>query len=161
MSEHRVHHYAARCSWKGSTGAGYDKYDRAHTASAPPAQPTLSLSSDPAFRGNPEMLNPEQLLVIAASSCQLLSFLAVAARARVEVLEYEDTAEAVMPEADLPIRIASIQLRPRIVVAAGSEEARVRHLVEVAHEQCYIANSLKTSVTVHPQIEFRKLAAAN
>lgn len=161
MSGHRVHHYAARCLWKGSTGAGYDKYDRTHTASASPGQPALSLSSDPAFRGNPEMLNPEQLLVIAASSCQLLSFLAVAARARVEVLEYEDSVEAVMPEDDAPVRITSIQLRPRIVVAAGSEEERVRHLVEIAHQQCYIANSLKTSVTVHPQIEFRKLAAAS
>jgi organic hydroperoxide reductase OsmC/OhrA len=66
-----------------------------------------------------------------------------------------------MPEDDAPVRIASIQLRPRIVVAAGSEEERVRHLVEIAHQQCYIANSLKTSVTVHPQIEFRKLAAAS
>jgi organic hydroperoxide reductase OsmC/OhrA len=161
MPEHRVHRYTTRCMWKGSTGAGYDKYQRTHTASAQPAQPTLTLSSDAAFRGNPEMLNPEQLLVIAASSCQLLSFLAVAARARVDVLEYEDNAEAVMPEDDAPVRITSIQLRPRIVVAAGSEEERVRHLVEVAHEQCYIANSLKTSVTVHPQIEFRKLAAAS
>lgn len=160
MSEHRMHRYAARCLWKGSTGVGYEKYDRTHTASAPPAQSALLLSSDPAFRGNPEMLNPEQLVVMAASSCQLLSFLAVAARAHVDVLEYEDTIEAIMQEDDLPVRITSIQLRPRIVVAAGSNEERVRHLVEVAHKECYIANSLKTSVTVDPQIEFRQLAVA-
>ena len=115
----RVHRYEVRCSWSGSTGVGYEKYDRAHMAGAPPAAAALTLSSDPAFRGDATLLNPEQLLLMAASSCQLLAFLAVAARARVDVLSYEDRAEAEMPEDDLPVRIKTIRLRPRIVVAAG------------------------------------------
>jgi organic hydroperoxide reductase OsmC/OhrA len=45
-------------------------------------------------------------------------------------------------------------LRPRIVLAAGPSEARVRHLVEVAHRECYIANSLSTPVRVDPVVEF-------
>ena len=150
----------AHCAWSGSTGVGYEKYDRAHTVRAEPAAAGLTLSSDPAFRGDPALLNPEQLLVLSASSCQLLSFLAVAARARVDVIEYEDRAEAEMPEDDLPMRITAIRLRPRIVVAAGSSgaqatEARLRQLVEVAHRECYIANSLKTDVQVEATIEWR------
>ena len=148
-----THLYHARCLWKGTTAVGYEKYDRTHSVSAPPALTSLSLSSDAAFRGDPARLNPEQLVVIAASSCQLLSFLAIAARARVEILEYEDDAEAEMPESDLPVRITTIRLKPRIVVPAGVNEARVRQLVEQAHHECYIANSLKTNVTVEPVIE--------
>jgi organic hydroperoxide reductase OsmC/OhrA len=147
-----VHRYTASCTWRGSTAAGYDAYERSHEATAPPAAATLQLSSDPAFRGDPALLNPEQLLVLAASSCQLLSFLAVAARARIDVIEYRDDAEGEMPEDDLPMRITRITLRPQIVVWEDVSEARVRHLVEVAHRECFIANSLTTEVVVEPDI---------
>jgi organic hydroperoxide reductase OsmC/OhrA len=147
-----VHRYTASCTWQGSTAAGYDAYERNHEAKAPPAPATLQLSSDPAFRGDPALLNPEQLLVLAASSCQLLSFLAVAARARIDVIEYRDDAEGEMPEDDTPMRITRITLRPQIVVWEDVSEARVRHLVEVAHRECFIANSLTTEVVVEPDI---------
>ena len=149
-----THHYRVRTSWSGSTGAGYETYGRAHTATSPPSPATLELSSDPAFRGDPALLNPEQLLVLAASSCQLLSFLAVAARARIDVVDYEDEGEGFMPEDDPPARVTRIVLRPRIRVAAGPTEERVRHLVEVGHRECFIANSLTTDVVVEPTIEF-------
>ena len=148
----RVHRYTASCAWQGSTAAGYDAYERRHEATAPPAPATLQLSSDPAFRGDPALLNPEQLLVLAASSCQLLSFLAVAARARIDVIEYRDDAEGEMPEDDTPMRITRITLRTQIVVWEDVSEARVRHLVEVAHRECFIANSLTTEVVVEPDI---------
>jgi len=148
----RVHRYTATCAWHGSTAAGYDDYERTHEAKAPPAPAALQLSSDPAFRGDPGLLNPEQLLVLAASSCQLLSFLAVAARARVDVIEYRDDAEGEMREDDPPMRITRITLRPQIVVREDVSEARVRHLLEVAHRECFIASSLKTEVLVEPEI---------
>ena len=141
-----------KCSWTGSTGAGYDAYDRAHRATTDPPTVSLSLSSDPAFRGDPARMNPEQLLVLAAASCQLLSFLAVAARARIDVIAYEDDAEGVMPEDEHPMRVARIHLRPRISVAGDVGEERVRHLVEVAHRECFIANSLSTEIVITPTI---------
>lgn len=147
----KEHRYQALCRWSGSTGVGYEAYGRAHALSAVPAEAKLHASSDPAFRGNPKLLNPEQLLVMAASSCQLLSFLAVAARKRLDVVEYEDRAEGFMPEDDKPIRITRILLRPRIVVKSGTKEA-VLKAVEIGHHECYIANSLKTDILVEPDI---------
>jgi organic hydroperoxide reductase OsmC/OhrA len=152
---HRVHHYQATVQWRGSTSAGYAAYPRTLTATAVPAEAELTLASDPAFRGDPRLLNPEQLVVIAASSCQLLSFLAIAARAGVDVLEYEDAAEGTMPDDDEPVRITSIVLRPRIVVAAGVEPARIAAFCEQAHHECYVANSLRTEVRVEPEIVVR------
>jgi organic hydroperoxide reductase OsmC/OhrA len=150
-SDPHTPHYRARSSWSGSTGAGYDAYVRNHTTTCPPADAPLALSGDPAFRGDPSRLNPEQLLVAAASSCQLLSFLAVAARARIDVTAYEDDAEGVMPMDDEPVRVTRIVLRPRIAIAGETPpDARLRRLVELAHEQCYIANSLRTEVVVEP-----------
>ena len=140
------------CSWTGSTGVGYDAYDRAHSATTDPPTVSLAVSADPAFRGDPSLLNPEQLLVLAAASCQLLSFLAVAARARIDVVAYEDDAEGVMPEDVRPVRITRIDLRPRITVAGEVSPERIEHLVEVAHRECYIANSLSTEIVVTPTI---------
>jgi organic hydroperoxide reductase OsmC/OhrA len=151
MSEHKEHRYQALCRWSGSTGVGYDHYVRAHEISAAPAEATLKLSGDPAFKGDARLINPEQLLVMAASSCQLLSFLAVAARKRLDVVEYEDHAEGFMPEGDRPIRITRILLKPHIVVKGGTREA-VQKAVEIGHHECYIANSLKTDISVEPEI---------
>ena len=151
-----VHDYRCRVDWEGSTAEGYAGYSRAHRVSVPPAETGLELSSDPAFRGDPARLNPEQLLLVAASSCQLLSFLTVAARARIDVVAYSDEAEAEMPEDDKPVRITTITLRPRIVVAGDVAEDRILRYVQLAHEECFIANSLKSEITIEPRIEFRE-----
>ena len=148
-----IHEYTATVSWTGSTGVGYEKYSREHTVTAPPARTSLTLSSDPAFRGDPALLTPEQLLVLAAASCQLLSFLAVAARARLDVIGYEDSASAEMPDGVKPIYITRILLRPTIKVHSGATLERLHHLAQVAHHECYIANSLKTEVVVEPTFE--------
>ena len=151
MARDRSHRYVAECFWEGETGKGYERYERSHRVVVPPAETALHLSSDPAFRGDPKLINPEQLLVAAASSCQLLSFLAVAARAGFDIRRYEDKAEGEMPEGDRPIRLTRIQLRPRIELGAGPTEASVREAVQRAHEECYIANSLKTEITVETE----------
>ncbi|HSC46471.1 MAG TPA: OsmC family protein [Gammaproteobacteria bacterium] len=152
MTTHKEHHYTAVCSWRGSTGAGYEQYGRTHEMSAPPAKAQLKMSSDPAFRGDLALLNPEQLLLMAAASCQMLSFLAIAARKRLDVVEYEDRAEGFMPEDDRPIRVTRITLHPRIVLKGPADPAAVQHAVELGHEQCFIANSLKTDITIEPEI---------
>jgi organic hydroperoxide reductase OsmC/OhrA len=145
-----VHHYRVTCSWSGSTGVGYEGYDRSHSGASPPAVAELELSSDRAFRGDPALLNPEQLVLLAASSCQLLSFLAVAARAHVDVVGYEDEAEGFMPEDDPPMRLTRIVLRPRITVRGDVTDERLHHWCEVAHHECYIASSLSTELTIEP-----------
>jgi organic hydroperoxide reductase OsmC/OhrA len=142
------HEYGAVVTWRGSTASGYDSYDRTHAGACPPAAASLTLSADPAFLGDAAILNPEQLLVLAAASCQLLSFLAVAARAHIDVWEYDDDAEATMPEEPRPMRIREIRLQPRIRVAPGTDAARVLQLCEVAHKECFIANTLACPVTV-------------
>jgi organic hydroperoxide reductase OsmC/OhrA len=148
----RGHEYRARVEWSGSTGGGYRGYPRAHTAWTPPAPEAFDLSADPQFRGDPDLPNPEQLLVLAASSCQLLSFLAVAARGGVDVRGYRDEASGQMPASVEPQRITRIVLRPVVTVAPGTDPVLVERMTREAHEQCYIANSLTTEVVVEPEI---------
>jgi organic hydroperoxide reductase OsmC/OhrA len=159
--EGHVHRYHATCHWTGDTAMGYENYDRTHTSSAPPAWTELTVSADSSFLGDPQKLNPEQLVVVAVSSCQLLSFLAIAARARVQVVEYDDHAEAEMPEDNKPMRLTKLTLRPRIVVGPGVKEERILKLTEMAHTQCYISNSLSTEIVVEPTVEIRDKETAD
>ena len=106
-------------------------------------------------KGDPAILNPEQLLLMAASSCQMLWFLHLAAKARIDVVAYDDDASALMPEDEEPVRVTDITLRPRITVDGDASEERVRKLVDTAHEHCYIANTLNCSMTVEPSVQRR------
>jgi organic hydroperoxide reductase OsmC/OhrA len=139
--------YTARIEWTGSTGLGWDGYDRTHRASAPPAEAEIAMTTGES-KGDPRLHNPEQLVVMAASSCQMLWFLHLAAKARIDVVEYTDDATGEMPED----RLTRIVLRPRIVLASEASEHQVRRLVDLAHRECNIANSLRTEVVVEPAI---------
>jgi organic hydroperoxide reductase OsmC/OhrA len=139
--------YETRLHWDGSTAVGRS-YSRDHTAIAPPATARVDLSADPAFRGNPYLLNPEQLVVMAASSCQMLSFLGAASRAGVDVLAYDDEATSHLDLATSPSRLGVIRLAVTVRTAAGTDEGKVLELTEQAHRECYIANSLSIPVEV-------------
>jgi organic hydroperoxide reductase OsmC/OhrA len=121
---------------------------------APPAEQEVRVTTGES-KGDPAVLNPEQLLLMAASSCQMLWFLHLAAKARIDVVAYEDAAEAVMPEDEEPVRINEITLRPRITVDGDTAEERVRKLVEQAHGYCFIANSLNSAMRIEPTVERR------
>lgn len=151
------HRYDTSLAWAGSTGVGYEHYDRGHTVQVAPGT-ALTVSADPAFRGDAALTNPEALLLAAASSCQLLSFLALAARARLDVTSYSDEASALMPSDDPPMRVTRIELRPHITIRRGEADAGVLlakadRLVRLAHEQCFIANSLIATIEVDPVID--------
>ena len=149
-----AHRYETRLRWTGSTGLGWEHYERSHSATAPPAEQEIGLTTGES-KGDQSVLNPEQLLVMAASSCQMLSFLHVAAKARLDVVEYEDAATGLMPEDAKPLRITEITLRPRIAIEGQADEERVRNLVQIAHDHCFIANSLSSEMTIEPEIELR------
>jgi organic hydroperoxide reductase OsmC/OhrA len=123
-------------------------------ATAPPAEQEVRVTTGE-DKGDPAVLNPEQLLLMAASSCQMLWFLHLAAKARIDVVAYDDDASALMPEDEEPVRITEVTLRPRITVDGDASEERVRKLVGTAHEHCFIANTLSCSMTVEPSVERR------
>lgn len=145
-----AHHYDIRVRWTGNHGSGtasYRAYGRDHLIQAK-GKPTVAGSSDPAFRGDPERYNPEELLLAAASACHMLTYLHLCADAGVVVTGYEDAATGTMVEdADGGGRFRDILLRPRITLAAGSDLERANALHEDAHRLCFIANSVSVPVS--------------
>ncbi|KRE37770.1 osmotically inducible protein OsmC [Janibacter sp. Soil728] len=143
-----AHTFTTSLRWSGSTAVGYDGYPREHGLTM--SSHDVLASSDAAFGGDAQLPNPEQLLVAAASSCQMLSFLAVAARARLDVVEYRDEAVGEMPEDNRPMWVTRIVLRPRITLGNPAPRAKVQRLVDVAHRECFIAQSVRSEIVLEP-----------
>jgi organic hydroperoxide reductase OsmC/OhrA len=148
------HQYRMSVTWAAPGGIGttsYTAYSRDHVISAA-GKPDLLASSDPAFRGNSARYNPEELLVASLSSCHLLWYLHLCARAGIVVVNYSDEAEGVMVEDAGGGRFERVVLRPRVTVSQG-DPAKAADLHHDAHRLCYVANSVNFPVDCEPKIE--------
>jgi organic hydroperoxide reductase OsmC/OhrA len=153
--ESERHEYAASVVWTGARSGpttSYQSYSREHEYQCGD-KPRIALSADPHFRGDASIYNPEELLVVALSSCHLLSYLAECARAGVHVVAYEDKATGVMTMRDGRLRFAEVTLRPHVTIARGANRQRAHELHEPAHADCYVANSVNFPVRHEPTIE--------
>ena len=122
---------------------------------------TLPMSSAPGFRGDPSRVNPEQLFVAALSACQALTYLFLAARNQIAVMRYLDDAQGWLELVDGKMRMSRVLLRPHITLEPGADEAKARQLVERAHANCFIANSVAATVAIEPAFEFAETAVAS
>ncbi len=151
----RVHVYEASVTWTGNLGQGtpkYSGYDRSHVARIA-GKPDLALSADPAFRGNPAMYNPEELLVVAMSSCHMLWYLHLCANAGIRVGAYEDRPSGRLLESGKEKgHFESILLSPSVTIETGDVQEALR-LHQEAHEACFIANSVNFPVILEPSIK--------
>ena len=149
----KEHRYRPVITWTGNTGEGtasYKAYERAHLISAP-GKADIAGSSDKTFRGDAACWNPEEMLVASASTCHMLWYLHLCAVNGVVVLDYRDEPEGLMIEqADGSGAFARIVLRPRIKLAAASNEEKARALHHDAHSMCFVANSLKCEIATEP-----------
>ena len=143
------HAYPFSISWSGSTLA--DPYTRDAMASAA-GKDTIPVSSAAEYAGDGRRWNPEDLLGTALATCHMLTFLALCAKTRIEVLGYEDRAESILDTVDKVTSIVEIHLRPTIRVAKGTDIAKVKELFEKAHKYCFVANSIRSRVTMEPDI---------
>lgn len=129
------------------------KYSRGHTwefdggvrvpASSSPHAVPLPYSIE-------ENVDPEEALIAAISSCHMLAFLYVAAKRNFVVDEYTDNVSGLMEKnSEGKYAVTKATLRPKIKFS-GAEQPTRQQLEEMhhqAHEECYIANSVKTKIT--------------
>jgi organic hydroperoxide reductase OsmC/OhrA len=151
MSEHK-----ATVRWALPGGADFLKgrYSREHTWTfdggvTVPASPSPGVV--PAPYSNPAGVDPEEAYVASISSCHMLTYLFVASRQGFLVERYEDEAVGVMRKNERgAIWVSAVTLNPKIVYGgekrpSADDEERLHHL---AHEQCFIANSVKTEILI-------------
>jgi len=145
MAEHHI-----KLTWnKGDAPFTYNDYPRNHAIAFKNGQETLTASAAAAYKGDATKADPEDLLVASLSSCHMLSFLAIANKKKVTVTSYEDDAVGFLENDNGKLWIARVILRPQVVCDADAAAlAEIHHL---AHQACFIANSVKTDVRVEPR----------
>jgi organic hydroperoxide reductase OsmC/OhrA len=145
--------YRAKIDWALEDGADFvaGRYSRGHQVSF--AQHVMPATSSPHVVGKwavPGAVDPEEMLVASISSCHMLTFLHMARLEGFSITRYIDAAEGVMTknEAGVPW-VSKVTLRPQITYAGKRPtEAEAAHLHHRAHEECFIANSVKTEIVV-------------
>ena len=147
--------YTATIDWSLKPGEDFvaGRYSRGHTI-AFDGGVTIAGSSSPSVVPLPwsvaEAVDPEEMLVAALSNCHMLTFLHKAREAGFVVTRYRDEAAGVMRKtAEGKIALTKVTLRPDIAFeGAAPGAAQLAALHHAAHEDCFIASSVKTEVVV-------------
>jgi organic hydroperoxide reductase OsmC/OhrA len=147
--------YKAIIKWQRSSPEFLrGKYSREHTWTFDGGSTVPASSSPhvvPVPWSNPAAVDPEEAFVAAISSCHMLTFLFLAAKRGFQIDSYEDEAVGSMTKNEKGVPwISSVVLNPKIgwsgdKIPASTDLEQLHHL---AHEQCFIAQSVKTEVTV-------------
>jgi organic hydroperoxide reductase OsmC/OhrA len=140
----------ANLTWAGDTSN--PDYSRDAELTKPSGAAAIPVSALPVFKGDGGRWNPEDLLAGTLAHCHMLTFLALAAKAKVAVHGYQDRAETTLVTEDKVSRVGEIRLQPTIRVAPGTDPAKVAELFHKAHKYCVIGNSLTAKVAMEPRV---------
>lgn len=146
-------HYTATVSWRRGADEPFtdSRYSRGHQWSFDGGVRVRASSSPfvvPRY-SDPAGVDPEEAFVASLSSCHMLTFLHLAAKAGHVVDSYDDVAEGVLAQKDGRFRVTQVTLRPR-VTWAGPPPPDPLALHHAAHDDCFIANSVITDVRCEP-----------
>ena len=118
------HSFTAKLEWTGAA-QGPTKDIRTYSREfeiAMAGKQGISGSAAPGFLGDATRMNPEEMFLAALSGCQMLTYLALAAQANVEVISYTDECEAMLSMLDGHSKITKVILRPRIEILSGEPQ---------------------------------------
>ena len=152
VSEHRAH-----IVWENeSDSLRYEDYSREHTWTFPKSGIAVKATAAPKYRGKPDAVDPEEALVASISSCHMLTFLAICAKRGVVVERYDDEAIGWLePNEHKRLAMTRVVLKPRVLFAAGHrpDAGTLAKIHEESHDKCFIANSVRTAITVDASTE--------
>lgn len=143
--------YVAKLQWKlgdGEMAAG--KYNVNHRMGFSGGLEAI-MTSAPDYGGDARYVNPEEAIAAALSSCHMMTFLALCAKAGWKITSYQDNAVAKLGKtADGRMRVASITLHPEMAFEQGHEIAKdkLEEMHERAHRYCFVANALSCDMEV-------------
>jgi organic hydroperoxide reductase OsmC/OhrA len=105
-------------------------------------KPVLDISAAKAFKGDPTLYNPEDLLLSSLVSCHMMSYLYVCSQNGIEVINYSDNAEATLEvNPDGSGRFTEVRLNPKVTIVNSDKVDLALELHKKANQLCFIANS--------------------
>ena len=113
---------------------------------------TIEISTPPEFKGHEGLWTPEDLFVASVNVCIKTTFLHYAQKNNFEFLSYKSDAEGILERVENKFMFSEIKVLPKIVVTSSDKIEKAKELIKLAEENCLISNSIKSKVTVEPEI---------
>lgn len=150
------HLFKAKLNWfshKNDFDSTVKNYTKSHTITIE-GKEILNVSAAKAFKGDPQLYNPEDLLLSSVVSCHMMSYLYVCAQNGIVVMSYTDEAEATLEVLeDGSGRITAILLNPKVTITQPEKIAEALNLHKKANQLCFIANSCNFPILHFPSCE--------
>jgi peroxiredoxin-like protein len=141
-----THYYQVKVNWKK---------DRKGIASSASLHSPVEIATPPEFpKGVPGIWSPEHLLVAAANSCLMTTFLAIAENSKLEFLNFESNAIGKLEKVEGKYMISEITLSPVVSLKYEKDKEKAIKLLEKSEAACLISNSLKSRIILEPHIRF-------
>ena len=123
--------------------------------------PAIAAGAPPEFKGREGNWSPEHLFVASMNSCYALTLLAIAEFSKVPIVSLSSTAVGKLEKVTGGgYQITEIVVKPRIVIASANDLTRMPRIVEKAKDNCFVSNSIKSAITVEPEIFHHQTPAA-
>jgi organic hydroperoxide reductase OsmC/OhrA len=146
------HVFKAKLDWFFSKKESVT-YTKSHSI-AIDSKAVLHVSAAKAFKGDPALYNPEDLLLSSVVSCHMMSYLYVCSQNGIDVVSYTDDAEATLEvSADGSGRFTAIKLNPKVCISNKEKMEEAISLHKKANELCFIANSCNFPIMHFPTCE--------
>ena len=149
------HYFKASLQWNLKSEADFKSkkiYTKNHTISFE-GKESISVSAAKVFKGDPTLVNPEDLLLSSVTSCHMMSYLYVCQQNNIEILSYQDHSEAILEvNSDGSGKITKIILNPTIKIKDESKIDLAISLHKKANQLCFIANSCNFPILHHPSV---------
>jgi len=114
---------------------------------------TIHVATPPVFAGGvPDMWSPEHLFLSSLSSCFMTTFLAIAEKRRLEIVQFECEAIGRVAKTGDHLEFTTIDLYPKIFVENEAAMTVANDVMMKAYKHCIIANSIKAHVIHHGQV---------
>lgn len=121
--------------------------------------PDLETAGPPQFGGPGDVWSPEALLVGAVADCFVLTFRAIARKAKLDWVTLTATAEGTLDKVDGFNQFTGFAVKAELTVAPGTNENKAKSIMQKAEKYCLITKSLKAESTLETSVKVRGVAA--
>ena len=143
MNQAATFFYETEVDWKGERAGKL----------AGPGLPSVCFGAPPEFNGREGSWSPEQLLVASVNTCYMLTLVAIAENSKIALISLTSSAKGKLEKVQgAGYQVTEIRIKPKVVVASAKDVERVSRIIEKAKQNCFVSNSIKSTITVEPEI---------
>lgn len=151
-----THIFKAKLDWiftKKEVESTLKTFSKSHTITID-GKDVIKVSAAKAFKGDPSLYNPEDLMLSSVVSCHMMSYVYVCEQNGIEIVSYSDAAEATLEVlANGSGRFIGIKLNPKVIIKNKEKINEALNLHKKANQLCFIANSCNFPIEHFPICE--------